>query len=45
MEFTSEEEAWETFQKDYFAGMEDLAEGFADDNPLVGAASYQSFFE
>lgn len=43
MEFTSEEEAWETFQKDYFAGMEDLAEGFADDNPLVGAASYQIF--
>lgn len=43
MEFTSEEEAWETFRKDYFAGMEDLAEGFAEDNPLVGAASYQIF--
>ena len=43
MEFTSEEEAWESFQKDYFAGMEDLAEGFADDNPLVGDASYQIF--
>ena len=43
MDFTSEEEAWETFYKDYFAGVEDLAEGFADDNPLVGSSSYQIF--
>ncbi len=43
MDFTSEEEAWETFSKDYFAGVEDLAEGFADDNPLVGSSSYQIF--
>jgi len=43
MEFISEEEAWETFSKDYFEGIEELAEGFADDNPLVGAASYQIF--
>lgn len=45
MEFTSEEEAWETFSKDYFAGVEDLAEGFADDNPLAGSASYQIFLK
>lgn len=43
MEFTSEEEAWETFKQDYFAGMEELAEGFEEDNPLAGAASYQIF--
>lgn len=43
MDFTSEEEAWETFSKEYFAGVEDLAEGFADDNPLVGSSSYQIF--
>ena len=43
MDFISEEEAWETFSKDYFAGVEDLAEGFADDNPLVGSSSYQIF--
>lgn len=43
MQFTSEDEAWETFSKDYFAGAEDLAEGFMEDNPLAGAASYQIF--
>ncbi len=43
MQFTSESEAWETFSKDYFAGVEDLAEGFMEDNPLAGAASYQIF--
>ena len=43
MDFTSEEEAWETFSKDYVAGVEDVAEGFADDNPLVGSSSYQIF--
>ena len=45
MEFTSEEEAWETFKKDYFEGAEELAEGFADDNPLAGDASYQIFLK
>lgn len=43
MDFISESEAWESFQKDYFAGSEDLAEGFADDNPLAGSSSYQIF--
>lgn len=40
MQYISAEEAWEEFQKEYFAGNEDLAEGFADDNPLAGSASY-----
>ena len=43
MEFTSAQEAWESMKKDYFAGHEELAEGFADDNPLAGSASYQIF--
>lgn len=43
MRYVSAEEAWETFQKDYFAGNEELAEGFAQDNPLAGSASYEIF--
>lgn len=43
MEFTSAQEAWESMKNDYFAGHEELAEGFADDNPLAGSASYQVF--
>lgn len=43
MRFISEEEAWETFQKDYFKGVENLAEGFADDNPLAGSSSFDIF--
>ena len=40
MEFTSAEEAWESFKTDYFEGQEELAEGFAEDNPLKGSSSY-----
>ena len=43
LEFTSAEEAWDSMKKDYFGGHEELAEGFADDNPLAGSASYQVF--
>lgn len=43
MEFTSAEEAWESMKQDYFYGHEELAEGFADDNPLAGSASYHIF--
>jgi cell division transport system permease protein len=38
--YTSAEEAWETFSKEYFKGHEDLAEGYKDDNPLANSASY-----
>lgn len=41
MIYISAEEAWDSFQKDYFAGKEELAEGFAQDNPLAGSASYE----
>ena len=43
--YISAEEAWETFQKEYFKDAEDLAEGFADDNPLAGSASYEIYLK
>ncbi len=38
--YTSPEEAWETFQKEYFGDNPEYAAGFADDNPLAHSASY-----
>ena len=32
-------------RKEYFKGVEDLAEGFADDNPLAGSASYEIYLK
>lgn len=43
MNYISAEEAWENFQKEYFNGHEELAAGFAQDNPLAGSASYVLF--
>lgn len=43
--YTTAEEAWENFQTEYFEGVEDLAKGFADDNPLAGSASYEIFIK
>ena len=43
MRFTSAEEAWEGFKKEYFGENSDLAEGFSDDNPLTGSSSYEIF--
>ncbi|MCD8084226.1 MAG: permease-like cell division protein FtsX, partial [Clostridiales bacterium] len=45
MIYVSAEEAWESFQKEYFAGREELAEGFAEDNPLAGSASYEIYLK
>ena len=41
--YISAEEAWESFKLEYFAGNEDLAEGFADDNPLANSASFEIY--
>ena len=41
--YTSAQEAWETFKTDYFAGKEELAQGFEEDNPLKGSSSYSVF--
>lgn len=43
IEFTSAEEAWEQFKKEYFKGMEELADGFQNDNPLANSASFEVF--
>lgn len=43
VEFTSADAAWAQFKDEYFAGREELAEGFAQDNPLKGSSSYTIF--
>lgn len=43
--YTSAQEAWDTFKSVYFEGMEELAEGFADDNPLADSSSYEIFLK
>lgn len=43
--FVSAEEAWETYKDKYFQGNEELAEGFADDNPLANSANYEVYME
>ena len=40
IEYTSTEEAWETFKEDYFAENPEYADSFANDNPLANSASY-----
>ncbi len=45
MEFVSAAEAWEIMKEDYFEGLEELAEGFEEDNPMAGSASYQIFLK
>ena len=41
--FVSAEEAWSELQKLYFEGSEEMAEGFADDNPLVNSSHYEVY--
>lgn len=43
IEYTSPEEAWESFRDIYFNGNEEVAESFADDNPLATCASYSIY--
>jgi len=40
IEYVSAEEAWEKFRDVYFAGSEEAAEGFKNDNPLAYSSSY-----
>lgn len=42
-EYTSPEEAWESFKDVYFKGNEKVAESFANDNPLANSASYSIY--
>ena len=43
MNYISAEAAWEEFKTEYFGENTDLAEGFAEDNPLAGSASYEIY--
>lgn len=38
--YVSAEEAWEEYKEDYFAGSEEAAASFADDNPLADSDHY-----
>lgn len=41
--YISAEEAWDSFKDDYFHGKEELAAGFADDNPLADSSSFEIY--
>lgn len=43
IKFVSSEEAWESFQKEYFGDNASLADGFKDDNPLANSANYEVY--
>ena len=43
--YVSAEEAWEEFQKEYFGDNPELAEGFAEDNPLATSDNYEVYME
>ena len=45
MNYISAEEAWENYKQEYFADMPELAEGFAQDNPLSNSASYEIYLK
>lgn len=41
--YISAEDAWESFQDDYFGDSKDAAEGFKNDNPLANSDSYEVY--
>ena len=41
--YVSADEAWEEYKEIYFADAPELAEGFADDNPLANQAHYEIY--
>lgn len=45
MNYISAQQAWDDFKKEYFVGHEELADGFAEDNPLAGSASYEIYLK
>ena len=42
-EYTSPEEAWNSFKDVYFQGNEEAAASFGEDNPLVNSSSYSIY--
>ena len=45
VKYVSADEAWETFQDDYFGEAKELAEGFKEDNPLNGSDNYEVYMD
>ena len=45
VEYVSADQAWDSFQKDYFGEDSSLAEGFKDDNPLANSDNYAVYME
>ena len=43
--YVSADEAWDTFEDEYFGESKDLAEGFRDDNPLAGSDNYEVYMK
>ena len=43
--YVSADEAWDTFKDEYVGESKDLAEGFKDDNPLVGSDNYEVYMK
>lgn len=43
--YVSGDEAWAKFQKQYFQGSEEAAEGFKDDNPLANSDNYEVYLD
>lgn len=43
--YISADDAWESFQKDYFGANPELAEGFKDDNPLASSDNYEVYMK
>lgn len=45
IKYTSAQEAWEEAKQEYFGDMQELAEGFEEDNPLANSSSYTIFLK
>lgn len=45
VKFVTAQEAWDSFKDVYFAERPELAEGFADDNPLADYAHYEVYLD
>ncbi len=43
--YISADDAWESFQKEYFGDNPELAEGFKDDNPLASSDNYEVYMK
>ena len=45
VKYVSAEEAWESFQQDYFKDNPEAAAGFEDDNPLANSDNYEVYLK